>query len=169
MTYSDVYDFLEQKSNGSTKEILLHFIFLSQEHLASKFETFFKENYSWSPNQTRVLCFLKYYKKVSMSDLASLIHVSRQLMTQTVDSLEKLGLAKRKYDSKNRRLVYVEATEKGLKQLDTGERRFVSHLEKAIYSLPPDEAEKAIEAIQTVSKLIKDFDIVHMDNEDFVF
>lgn len=169
MTPIDIYDFLEQKSDGSTKEILLHFIFLSQEHLASKFEIFFKDSYSWSPNQTRVLCYLKYYKKVSMSDLAALTHVSRQLMTQTVDSLEKLELAKRIYDPHNRRSVYVEATDKGLKLLDTGERRFVSHMERAIYNLPIDEANKTIEAIQTVSRLIKNFDIVQSDNQDIVF
>lgn len=169
MTPVELNDLLEQKSDGSTKEIILHYIFLSQEHLASKFELFFKDNFSWSPNQTRVLCYLKYYKKVSMSDLASFIHVSRQLMTQTVDSLEKLGLAKRKYDPENRRAVYVEATKEGLKQLDTGERRFVSHIERAIYRLPIEEANKTIEAIQTVSALIKSFDIVQSDKMDIVF
>ncbi len=101
------YRLLEQNISGKTDELLLYFIYLSQEKLASSFEDFFRQNYNWSPNQTRVMCYLKFQRTISMSELASLVHSSRQHMTQIVDSLVKMGLAERKYDPQNRRAVYV--------------------------------------------------------------
>ena len=76
------YRLLEQNLSGKSDELLLYFIYLSQERLASSFEDFFRKNYNWSPNQTRVMCYLKFQRIISMSELASLVHSSRQHMTQ---------------------------------------------------------------------------------------
>lgn len=163
------YRLLEQNLSGKSDELLLYFIYLSQERLASSFEDFFRKNYNWSPNQTRVMCYLKFQRIISMSELASLVRSSRQHMTQIVDSLVKLDLAERKYDPQNRRAVYVQPTVTGLKRLDTGERRFISHLQRAISKLPAEERQKTIEAIRTVSVFLGNINIEIDDKADVIF
>ena len=140
------YRLLEQNLSGKSDELLLYFIYLSQERLASSFEDFFRKNYNWSPNQTRVMCYLKFQRIISMSELASLVHSSRQHMTQIVDSLVKLDLAERKY-----------------------ERRFISHLQRAISKLPAEERQKTIEAIRTVSVFLGNINIEIDDKADVIF
>ena len=149
------YRLLEQNLGGKSDELLLYFIYLSQERLASSFEDFFRKNYNWSPNQTRVMCYLKFQRIISMSELASLVHSSRQHMTQIVDSLVKLDLAERKYDPQNRRAVYVQPTVTGLK--------------RAISKLPAEERQKTIEAIRTVSVFLGNINIEIDDKADVIF
>lgn len=163
------YNFLEQNPRGNTEQLLLYYIYLSQERLAASFADYFKTNYDWSPNQTRVMCHLKFQKLITMSELAALIHVSRQHMTQIVDSLVKMGLAERKYDPENRRIAYVQPTIAGKKQLDTGERRFISHLLRAISRLPEQEQTETIEAIRTVSRFLERIRIETRQEENIIF
>lgn len=115
------------------------------------------------------MCYLKFQRIISMSELASHVHSSRQHMTQIVDSLVKLDLAERKYDPQNRRAVYVQPTVTGLKRLDTGERRFISHLQRAISKLPAEERQKTIEAIRTVSVFLGNINIEIDDKADVIF
>jgi DNA-binding MarR family transcriptional regulator len=168
MTYDD-YKYLEQNPNGSTDEILFYFVYLTHERLAKSFEDFFKKNYSWSPSQTHLLCYLKYYETISMSQLADLMNTSRQRMTQLVDSLAERGLAKRSYDPHNRRAVYVQPTEEMLKQLDTGERRFISYLQHSISALPRDAQQKTIDAIRTTSDFLSNLSFETEDIQNAVF
>lgn len=148
------YRLLEQNPGGSADELLPYFIYLSHERLAASFESFFRKCCGWSPNQTRVMCYLKFQRIISMSELATLVRCSRQHMTQIVDSLVKLGLAERKYDPANRRAVYVQPTVTGLKLLDNGERRFIAQIQSAIAAQPEAERQKTLEAIRTVSILL---------------
>ena len=111
------YTYLKQNLHGTNEEILLSFLFLSYESLGKKFEDFFKANYQLMPSYTHLLCYLKYYKIMSMSQLASIMNVSRQTMTKMIDSLSESGLVKRSYDAKDRRAVYVEPTELALKEI----------------------------------------------------
>lgn len=164
MTYN--YKYLDRNPDGGTNEILFHFVYLSQEQLAKSFEVFFKNNYSWSPTQTHLLCYLKYYDTISMSELSDLMNSSRQHMTQLIDNLSEKGLAKRTYDSKNRRAVNVQPTDLALKQLDTGERRFISHLQRNIAQLSEEEQKKTIEAIKITSNFLSNLTFESKDITD---
>ena len=62
------YTYLKQNLHGTNEEILLSFLFLSYESLGKKFEDFFKANYQLMPSYTHLLCYLKYYKIMSMGD-----------------------------------------------------------------------------------------------------
>lgn len=163
------YKYLEQNPLGNQEELLLYFIYLSQEKLATSFTEFFRVNFGWSTSQTRVMCHLKFYRLISMSKLASLTNTSRQHMTQIVDALVKAGLAERKEDPEDRRAVYVQPTVTGMKQLDTGERRYISYLTRSISKLPKDQQEKTVDAIRTVSHFLSGFKLQKEDDGDIIF
>lgn len=153
------YKFLKQNIVGKPDEVLFSFIYLSYETLGKQFEDFFKSNFKLSPSQTHVLCYLKFYQKISMSELAELMNSSRQHMTKLVDSLVERGLAIRSYDEKDRRAVYVEPTEMARKDIDTGERRFISHLQRNISCLPEDKQKELMAAIRTTSEFLANLKI----------
>lgn len=153
------YKFLKQDLSGTTEEALLYFVFVSYEVLGKEFEDYFKKEFQLLPSHTHLLCYLKLYGIMSMSDLAELMNTSRQHMTKIVDSLAERGLVTRTYNPRDRRAVYVEPTDQALRQVDTGERRFISHLLHNISQLPEDEQEKTIDAIKTTSKFLSSLTI----------
>lgn len=153
------YTYLKQDLDGKNEEILLSFLFLSYESLGKKFEDFFKANYQLMPSYTHLLCYLKYYRIMSMSQLASIMNVSRQTMTKMIDSLSESGMVKRSYNAKDRRAVFVESTEFALKIIDTGERRFISHMQNTVAKMSSSDQREVLDAIKLVSKFLANLKI----------
>ena len=147
------------KSYSKQETLMLDFLFLSEEKLASTFTEYFKENYGWTVAQTRAMCYLKLEGSLPMSQLAEKVNSSRQHMTYLMDSLVDKGLAVRVNDPGNRRNVLVEGTPQGLKMLDTGERRLISHMLHSIYGGKGTSPQKLMEAISEVCNFLKDFNI----------
>lgn len=148
------YKYLKQNPKGNTEEALFYFIYLSYEVLGKQFEDFFKKNFQLSPNQTHLLCYLKFYKKISMSVLADMMNSSRQHMTKLVDSLGRTEAGCPLLRFEDRRTVYVEPTETALMDIDTGERRFISHLLRNIACLPEEKQAETINAINLTSEFL---------------
>lgn len=153
------YTYLKQDLDGKNEEILLSFLFLSYESLGKKFEDFFKANYQLMPSYTHLLCYLKYYRIMSMSQLASIMNVSRQTMTKMIDSLSESGMVKRSYNAKDRRAVFVEPTEFALKMIDIGERRFISHMQNTVAKMSSSDQREVLDAIKLVSKFLANLKI----------
>ena len=137
------YTYLKQDLDGKNEEILLSFLFLSYESLGKK----------------HLLCYLKYYRIMSMSQLASIMNVSRQTMTKMIDSLSESGMVKRSYNAKDRRAVFVEPTEFALKMIDTGERRFISHMQNTVAKMSSSDQREVLDAIKLVSKFLANLKI----------
>lgn len=151
-------DYLKRNMDGKIDELLLEFIFLSQEKLSSSFAEFFKETYGWTRNLTRSMCYLKKESRISISELAAKVNASRQHMTYLIDSMEEMGLAVRIHDPNNRRTVLVEATEQGLKKLDDGERRFIDYVLRTMDTTSSAQSEELIDAIRKVCMFLSDLD-----------
>ena len=147
------------KSYSKQETLMLDFLFLSEEKLASTFTEYFKENYGWTVAQTRAMCYLKLEGSLPMSQLAEKVNSSRQHMTYLMDSMVERGLAVRSSDPNNRRNVIVEGTEEGLKMLDTGERRLISHLLHSVYNTEGEDPQELLEAISKVCRFLNNFDI----------
>lgn len=146
-------------SYSKQESLMLEFLFLSEEKLASTFTEYFKDNYGWTVAQTRAMCYLKLEGQLPMSQLADKVNSSRQHMTYLMDSLVEKGLAVRSNDPNNRRNVIVKGTEEGLKMLETGERRLISHLLHSVYNAKNEDPQDLIEAIAKVCRFLQNFDI----------
>ena len=147
------------KAYSKQESLMLDFLFLSEEKLASTFTEYFKENYGWTVAQTRAMCYLKLEGSLPISQLADKVNSSRQHMTYLIDSMVERGLAVRSSDPNNRRNVIVEGTEEGLKMLDTGERRLISHLLHSVYNTENEDPHELIEAISKICRFLNNFDI----------
>lgn len=89
--------------------------------------------------QLSALSVIVFGGPVTLGELARAEQVRPPSMTRVVGQLVSAGLARRKVDKGDRRIVRLTATEKGRKLLMAGRARRVSLLTKAIRKLPSGE------------------------------
>ncbi|WP_052446774.1 MarR family winged helix-turn-helix transcriptional regulator [Candidatus Soleaferrea massiliensis] len=67
-----------------------------------------------------VLCTLRYHpnRRMTMSQLAADLQMSKQQLSKLVSALESKGLVLREHDLENRRRVYVQITEQGGQEVE---------------------------------------------------
>lgn len=75
------------------------------------------EKVGLSYTEVSALYFLKSGEK-NVSELASLVGVNKSTMVEVLDKLDSLGMIVRARDEKDRRIVRVKVTEKGLDALE---------------------------------------------------
>ena len=68
-------------------------------------------------NQVITLRLLKTRGRLTMSDLTPLLDVTRGAVTGLVDRLEEMGLVTRLHSPYDRRVIFLEPTEEGLRRL----------------------------------------------------
>jgi DNA-binding MarR family transcriptional regulator len=93
--------------------------------------------------------------RLTVSEVADELGVSLSAITALVDRLVKGGLAVRSRDGQDRRLVWLEATEKGeeiLKKCIEGRRKVAS---KYFGKLPEEDLEKMIEIYEKVLSIMR--------------
>lgn len=101
------------------------------------------------------LIILRESGRVSMSALAEKLGVSNQQLTRIVNELVCGGYAERISDEANRRIVYIAATEKGLKLLSLHYRLACREIEQHLSSLTDEEADAFIYHLSALSELFK--------------
>lgn len=100
------------------------------------------------------LLILKKSGRESMGALAEKLGVSSQQCTRIVGELEENGLAVRAADEKNRRLVYVTATEKAAKVLTLFYRRACEHLREQLGALSDEDVDGLIAHLAAIIKIL---------------
>ena len=66
-----------------------------------------------SKTQRGVLMYIAFEGPVPMNDVSEKFALAKGSFTQVADGLEMLGFIKRKRSEKDRRIIYLETTEKG--------------------------------------------------------
>ena len=66
-----------------------------------------------SKTQRGVLMYIAFEGPVPMNDVSEKFAMAKGSFTQVADGLEMLGFIKRKRSEKDRRIIYLETTEKG--------------------------------------------------------
>ena len=69
--------------------------------------------YELGKTQRMVLMHLAFHGPVPMNDVSEKFALAKGSFTQVADGLEQLGLIERKRCEKDRRIIYLETTEKG--------------------------------------------------------
>ena len=86
-----------------------------------------------------LLGFLVQQSRLSMSEIAQRMRHTTAAATGLVDRLEKLGLAKRAHDVRDRRKILVQATRKGAALVAGVREDMIGNLLKMMAHLEPDE------------------------------
>jgi DNA-binding MarR family transcriptional regulator len=90
-----------------------------------------------------------------LSDLAAREGVTQPAMTQLVSRLERDGLAERRGDPGDRRLVIVHLTPAGERMLERRRRRWEAELSRLLDALSPADQAALAAALPAISRLVE--------------
>ncbi len=111
------------------------------ERIALRFATMRAEELDITLPQFRALRSLRR-KGCRMTELTDRLMVSKQWVSQSVDSLVREGLVTRQEDPEDRRHAVVTATPEGLQRLGAFERALAEFLAGALEGMPSGEIEQ---------------------------
>jgi DNA-binding MarR family transcriptional regulator len=107
-----------------------------------------------SPARLSVLSVLVFGGARTLGQLAAAEQVTAPTMTRLVVALEADGLVRRRDDGKDRRVVWLHATRRGVKVLQEGRRRRVSALSRALAALSKREIACVDEAVALLNRAL---------------
>jgi DNA-binding MarR family transcriptional regulator len=102
-----------------------------------------------------ISAFIDETKEYTMSELAGNAHLPLPNMTSIVDRLVKKGIAKRRRDAKDRRVVRVHLTDKGKKMLHEFMKKRGQELENSLGSLSEKDRMDLFTAFAKVTKIFQ--------------
>ena len=135
-----------------TADILRSYLRVTQ-HLSQQFREHFGQ-FNLTFPQAMVLTVLGESGPMPISALAEKTGSANSTISGVVDRLEKLGLAKRVRSTQDRRVIFVEATERyrelKARALDSVNDYFSS----LVQDIPPRERETILRSLTTLDKVL---------------
>jgi DNA-binding MarR family transcriptional regulator len=107
-----------------------------------------------APARLSALSVLVFAGPMSLGDLATAEQVRPPTMSRVVAGLERNGLVERFADSNDARRVRLSATVKGVKLMKQGRKRRIQSLAQNLKTLPADELEVVLHAVQTLERVL---------------
>lgn len=133
--------------------ILMYYLRVSQ-HLSQQFRTHLGKLELTFP-QALALSTLNDQGAMPISKLAQLTGSANSTISGVVDRLEKLGLAKRSRSGLDRRVIYVEATEKYRKLQSRAEAGVNEYFDQLLAAQLTDEERKTVvQGLQFLDKAL---------------
>lgn len=108
-----------------------------------------------------VLMQLEIHGPVSMSRLASLLDVGLPNMTGIVDRMEEQGLVERVRDERDRRVVLVSATPRGIALAEELEEIRRQRLAELVTALGPSDRQTCLRAFRALREAAERLDAEH--------
>ena len=104
-------------------------------------------------------------EKLTMSEIASFMYISKQQATQVADKMIASGYIERVYDEKDRRIIQIMITEKGKRALWDGIERVREKMKDKMACLSMEDFEKVEGAIDTLIEIARKMDLqsLHTD------
>jgi len=108
--------------------------------------------------QYRLLGMLMKEGSLSMSALGTRLYISKPYMTSLVDALIKDGLVERLSDLKDRRVINITITAKGIDQLENAKCLYKMSVKQIISGLNPQDLENLCISAEKVSSILSKID-----------
>ncbi len=105
--------------------------------------------------QIQALVFVKFQKRVSMSDIADNFHIELPSATSLLKKLSEQKLVEREEDRKDRRIVLVKLTEKGRALLEEALKERRKKLEKVLSYLSEKERRELMSILKTLQNKLE--------------
>ena len=102
-----------------------------------------------------ISAFIDETKEYTMSELGNNAHLPLPNMTSIVDRLVRKGIARRRRDAKDRRVVRVHLTEKGKKMLHEFMRKRGQELENSLGGLSEKDRKDLFKALEKATKIFQ--------------
>jgi len=108
--------------------------------------------------QFRLLGMLRKEGSLSMTALGARLYISKPYMTSLVDALIKDGLVERKSDLKDRRVINITITQKGIDQLKNAKSLYEKSFKEIISGLSMQDLEELCISAEKVSSILSKID-----------
>ncbi|NFV11854.1 MarR family transcriptional regulator [Clostridium sporogenes] len=113
-----------------------------------------KRNFPLPPSHVKVIIYLKHNGNCSISKIAKDLLISKPNMTPIIDKLISENMVTRYTDSRDRRIIRVELTEKGTYFIKTQEKLIKALLAEKISNLPVDDLKYLSDHIVHIKDII---------------
>ena len=107
-------------------------------------------NYRLTRSQLYVMLCLLRHERMTMSQVAAGLAVSKEQATRTVASLVELGYVERLEDQHNRKLVLVQLTTAGRDFLDLEKKKMKQNLAQCFHTLDQQQMNEFNSSVRTV-------------------
>lgn len=104
--------------------------------------------------QGMIMGILSHSGKMKISDLSKKMGLSNSTVSGIIDRLEKQGLAERKRSDEDRRVVYVNVTEKFKKNFENNFKNIQYEFEEIIKKTPPQDIQNILKGLKLLDQLI---------------
>ena len=112
-------------------------------------------DFSIPPSHARVIFYLLEFNSSAISQIADNLGISKSNMTPIIDNLINYGLVNRYPDSRDRRVLRVELTDKSLKLLDSFRVAICNSFVEKISPLSDDEIILLNDSISNLVTILK--------------
>lgn len=139
--------------NTTVAEILFDIIPLLKKTFVKPVAQFSQSNLS--PMQVHVLILLKERPALTMTTLASEMHISKQQLTPIIEKLVAASLAERQHDQIDRRIIRIALTDAGLNALQALRQEVLAMLQVKLSCLDAQDLtclEKALTDLHRITR-----------------
>ncbi|MFA6303617.1 MAG: MarR family transcriptional regulator [Legionella sp.] len=144
---------VEQSGNRSKKIILALRKMMQQMDYHSR-----RLNKCYGLTVPQIICLYEIYEKGAMtiSILSKQIFLSMSTLVGIIDRLEEKGLVTRKRDMKDRRIIFLDITDKGTEFVISSPYLLHNRLQENLQALEESEQAKLSEAVELLVNILKD-------------
>lgn len=109
-------------------------------------------NYNMKTSDFAVLEALYHKGRQTIKQISEAVLINTGSITYVIDKLEKNNLLQRSHCKDDRRVIYIQITEKGKQVMDDIFPKHQARLEELFSDLSEDEKRALIESVKTVGK-----------------
>lgn len=95
---------------------------------------------------------------LTMSALAGQLDITKQQLTRLINVMEEQGLVERSHDTRNRRQVYVQVTDKGRRIVSELCEQLLLDMVQSLSSLEEQELSELRVSVSSLSRLLEKMD-----------
>lgn len=106
-------------------------------------------------SQIIILNIIKSADQCKMKDIAKALHVSTSAATGSVDRMVRIGLLKRRPSEKDRRVINIEMTQKGMKIIDDIQSRRYKFIIDIFGKFKPEERERFLDTMKKIYSILR--------------
>lgn len=151
-----------EENNIETTELVIENLMSIYPLLARNLSKAVRTKTTFSPVLVFTLGALSHHKKLTMTGIGCHLSVPKPHVTALVDKLIKEELAERLSDPNDRRVIYIQLTEKGRNMLKTIKQLISKELKEKLSLLAPEQLETlsaASQQVREVLMLLKDIQV----------
>ena len=159
MTVNFVYEFRGRNGDSvknNNLEIIVNNLFslfpLFHKKLLHPSDCFIKKDIS--PSHFHILVMLRETSKMAVSEIGKRLSISKPNMTPLIDKLVDEGMVERLPDSKDRRIINIALTSKGIEFMDAAKKQITNSLKSKLMSLSEEELEELSSSLKSINNIL---------------